>query len=279
MIRTMDDTVKEQMQTLAERLAGEAAELSLARIGRINATRKADGSIVTETDYAIQERIVSAITQQFPDHAVLAEEHMSGAGTAVAAAEARFTWVIDPLDGTRNYVSRLPCFATSIAVLDRGTPVVGVIVEHNLRCCYAAISGRGATLDGEPIRCANPADGEDWLIGIPSSKDSLTVQVLRGWVATKGYVCRNLGSTAFHLALVASGTLVAAFAKRAKIWDVAAGVLIAAEAGAQITGAVGAELLPFDLQADANADVPFLAAPPVVHGCLLSSIQAASSGG
>jgi len=267
----------EQMKMLAERLAGEAAELSLARIGRINAKRKADNSLVTETDYAIQERITSAIIQQFPDHAILAEEHIPGAGTGVTTTEARFTWVIDPLDGTRNYVSRLPCFATSIAVLDRGTPVVGVIVEHNLRRRYAAIAGRGATLDGEPIRCVDPPDGEDWLIGIPSSKDSLTVQVLRAWVATKGYVCRNLGSTAFHLALVASGTLSATFAKRAKIWDVAAGVLIAAEAGARITGAVGAKLLPLDLQADANADIPFVAAPPIVHARLLSSIQAASS--
>lgn len=138
----MDDTVMEQMKMLAERLAGEAAELSLARIGRINAKRKADNSLVTETDYAIQERITSAIIQQFPDHAILAEEHIPGAGTGVTTTEARFTWVIDPLDGTRNYVSRLPCFATSIAVLDRGTPVVGVIVEHNLRRCYAAIADR-----------------------------------------------------------------------------------------------------------------------------------------
>ena len=98
--------------------------------------------------------------------------------------------------------------------------------------------------------------------------------VLQSWAATEGFVCRNLGSTALHLAMVASGVLAGAFAKRSKIWDIAAGWLLVSEAGGRITDIRGQDQLPFALDADPNRDLPFLAAPPEMHKYLLETVRA-----
>ena len=271
----MDETPIIDMLNLAQALAGEAASISLPALGQAKSVRKPDDSVVTETDYAIQERIAVAVAEAYPNHAVVGEETLDEARGRADPRTARYCWVIDPLDGSRNYAAGFPCFATSIAVLDQGRPVVAVVSEHNLGLLYAATLGGGATLGGEPIRVAEPAPGEDFLVGIPSSKDRFTVNVLQSWVATRGLICRNTGSTALHLAMVASGALSAAFAKRAKIWDVAAGALLVTETGGRFTDPTGGELLPFALDADADEDLPFVAGPPRLHRRLIESIQAA----
>ena len=193
-----------------------------------------------------------------------------------AATEARFCWVIDPLDGTRNYAYGVPCFSTSLAVLDRGRPVVGVVFEHNQKLLYAAIAGMGATCNGSGIRAAEVLEGRDVLVAFPSSKDQTTVDVRRDWVPRRGLVGRNLGSTALHLALVASGALSAAFCKRSKIWDIAAGGLLVTEGGGLITDLSGAERMSFDLAAAPDEDLPVLAAALQTHRQLLATIQAAT---
>ena len=94
-------------------------------------------------------------------------------------------------------------------------------------------------------------------------------------MGTRCIICRNLGSSALHLALVASGALAAAFCKRSKIWDVAAGALLVVEAGGRITDVTGSDLVRFDLSAEPHADMPFLAAARGTHERLLPSIQTA----
>jgi len=261
------------MLNLATELAVEAGSISLARLGKAVAQRKADDSVVTDTDYAIQAHIVERIGGAYPDHAILAEETPGGEGDRCDPTRTRYVWVVDPLDATRNYASGLACFATSIAVLDHATPVVGVVYEHNLRHLYTAVAGSGAFLNSRAIRVDEPPTSHDHLIGIPSSKDDLTVRVLCSWVATKGFILRNLGAATLHLAMVASGTLEAAYAKQTKIWDVAAGALLVREAGGRTTDPFGGDLLPFDLTADPNRDLPFLAGSPTMHGRLLQSIR------
>jgi myo-inositol-1(or 4)-monophosphatase len=149
---------------------------------------------------------------------------------------------------------------------------VGLVLEHNLNHLYATVRGAGATLNGRPIRITDSTKARDLLIGIPSSKEASTVRVLRKWVATKGSVLRNLGSTALHMALVASGALNAAFGHQNKIWDVAAGTLLVIEAGGRVTDLSGQELCPFDLDADPGNDIPFLTGTPILHHRLLESI-------
>ncbi len=272
----MPDSLNQDMLGLATRLATEAASIARKPWKDAGARRKADASVVTDVDHAIQAHILKAIAEAYPDHAVRAEETVPEPTVHADPASARYCWVVDPLDGTRNYVSEFPFFGTSIAVLDRGRPVVGVISEHNLGHLYATVLGGGATLNHESIHVNEPAQGDDWLLGIPSSKDAFTVSVLRSWAGTTGFILRNVGSTAVHLAMVASGTLVGAFAKRSKIWDIAAGVLLINEAGGVITDPDGSDLFPLTLDADPSVDIPFLAATPGVHGRLLETIQTAN---
>lgn len=295
----MDGSRVQDFLELASRLAREAGEVSIARINDAHASRKSDDTVVTTTDHAIQARILRALSEFFPDHAVCAEEVQphpltppppsppfasggaglgeGGAGGAHAdVSAARFCWVVDPLDGTRNYVSGLPCFATSIAVLERGRPVAAVVYEHNQRLLFSAGAGGGAHLNGRRIHVDDPPRHGDYLLGIPSTKDALSLEVTRNWLGTKGFICRNLGATAVHLALVAAGSMAGAFGRQAKLWDVAAGALLVAEAGGRITDPFGGNLLPFRLDADGQRDIPFLAAGPVMHERLLESIRSAT---
>ena len=284
----MDGSRVQDFLELASRLAREAGEVSIARINDAHASRKSDDTVVTTTDHAIQARILRALSEFFPDHAVCAEEALppplakggiGGVGAAGAHADvsaARFCWVVDPLDGTRNYVSGLPCFATSIAVLERGQPVAAVVYEHNQRLLFSAGAGGGAYLNGRRIHVDDPPRHGDYLLGIPSTKDALSLEVTRNWLGTKGFICRNLGAITVHLALVAAGSMAGAFGRQAKLWDVAAGALLVAEAGGRITDPFGGDLLPFRLDADPQRDIPFLAAGPVMHERLLESIRSAT---
>lgn len=273
MIATMPEPKVAEMLELAKRLAKNASAIALPRVGKTTVKRKADNSVVTETDHAIQAHILQTIAEAYPDHAVRAEEVLERPDAHPEPALARYCWIVDPLDGTRNYACGFPCFSTAIAVLDEGRPVVGVVLEHNAGLLYAVAAGFGATLNGTACRIDQIRKDADMLVGVPSSKDQLTVNVLRSWVATPGLVCRNLGSTAFHLGLVASGALAAAFCKRSKIWDIAAGALLVTETGGRITDLLGADLVPFDLTASPDEDLPFLAAAQEIHERLLNSIR------
>ncbi len=266
----------QDMLRLAERLATAAAEVTRLQSGRIAASRKPDDTVVTTVDHAIQQRIVDAIRGEFPDHGIIAEESAALDEPLPDAAKARFVWVIDPLDGTRNFAAGLPCFATAIAVLDRGEPIVGVIYEHNLGLLYSASTGEGAECDGRPIRATADAEYHDHLVGIPSSKDDFAVGVLRAWAPKKGVIFRSLGSASVHLALVASGSMSAALGIQAKIWDVAAGAVLVREAGGRITAPDGRDLTPFDLTADPNHNIPFLAGSAKAHPYFLDTVRGIS---
>jgi|CXWL01.1.fsa_nt_gi myo-inositol-1(or 4)-monophosphatase len=264
-----------QMLSLAERLAREAADISLSRIESAASSQKFDKSVVTTTDHEIQSLIVRAIGEAFPDHAICGEETAPTPGARVAPEGARFCWVIDPLDGTRNYVARVPCFATSIAVLDHGVPVVGVVYEHNTRQLFSATLGGGATLNGSEIRASDLGSESEHMLGVPTSKDEMAIRVAGAWHAIRGYVCRNLGSTAFEMGLIACGGMSGMLGRRVKIWDIAAGALLIREAGGVFTDPAGAPLLPFRTDADPQQDIPFLAAGARMHENLLRSIRVA----
>lgn len=274
----MDVTNYKPLCEFAARLADEAAAMALPRIGEAPSGRKADNSVVTDTDHAIQAHILAAVAREYPDHAVISEETIRRPNAHANHDQARYCWVIDPIDGTRNFVAGFPCFATSIAVLDRGRPVAAAVREHNTKALYTASLGDGAAINQRPIRVRVPLPGEDWLVGGPSSKDVLTTRVLEKWIHTRGLIYRNVGSSAVHLAWVASGALVAAFAKRCKIWDIAAGMLLVSEAGGSVTGVLGQNLLPLDLSAPPDTDIPFLAAEPAAHARLLNLIRPLADG-
>ncbi len=267
------ETKNELMLDFSRAVVMEAVSFTRDHGFRPVTERKEDKTIVTVVDRAIEAKILDGIAATFPGHAVIAEESHSVPGAIVQARDSRYCWVLDPLDGTRNFVTGFPCFATSIAVLDRGVPVVGVIVEHNLGHTYWAVRGGGAFVNEQRIRAEDPGPGQDWLVGVGSNKDALTMQVVRNWVGAQGLILRNTGSTAFHLALVARGSLAGAFCKQCKIWDIAAGALLVREAGAVFTDPRGKDLLPFDLTRDPAENIPFLAGAKGCHETLLRGID------
>ncbi len=270
-----DPKLYAQMLSLAERLAREAADISLSRIEKATASKKFDKSVVTTTDLEIQSLIVGAIRDAYPDHAICGEETAPTPNARVSPEGVRYCWAIDPLDGTRNYVAKLPCFATSIGVLDRGIPAVGVVYEHNTRQLFSATQGGGATLNGRKIRVNNLRPENDHLLGIPSSKDEMGIRVSRAWLATRGYIGRNLGSTAFEMGLIASGAMSGMVGRCVKIWDIAAGELLISEAGGVFSDPQGRPLIPFRMDADPQQSIPFLAASASMHAILLDSIREA----
>jgi len=277
MIAPMSETPTQEWLHFAEQLSHEASQIALKGLGNAKVSRKADRSVVTESDHAIQSLLLAAIARSYPDHAVCAEETIAHPESFPSRTEARYCWVIDPLDGTRNYTEGFRAFSTAIALLDRGVPIVAVVREHNLDQLLSAVQGEGTQCDGQPVRAEDRPDGADVLVAIPSSKDAHAVAVIRNWSSTRGLVFRNLGSTALHLGLVASNVLGAVFSTRAKIWDIAAGVLLVNEAGGTITDAHGNALTPFDLSADSQLDLPFLAGTPKTHARLLDTVRPTGS--
>jgi len=231
---------------------------------------------VTETDHGIQAGAVATIRTAYPEHAIIAEEAMPPQENLPDPTTARYCWVLDPLDGTRNYAAGFPCYATSIGVLDRGVPIAGVIREHCTGNVYEAIKGDRATLNGNRMGIGDVDSLPDLMVGVSSSKDELTVRVVSSWARQRGIVLRNVGSTAVHLGLVACGALAAAFCKRCKIWDIAAGVVILGEAGGMITDPRGHPIDSLDLQCDPATDTPFLASAPSVHQQLLDQVLEAA---
>jgi myo-inositol-1(or 4)-monophosphatase len=254
---------------LARRLAAEAGEIILDRRHTASRRQKADGSEVTDADLAAEEHIRDVLNRTYPDHDVLAEE--GGLGTD-QPPRARYCWAVDPLDGTRSYVRGFPCFATSIALLDGGEPVVGVVREHTSGQVYTAMAGRGAHLDGVPIRVAQRPLDYEFFVGISSSKHPNSRAALQRLLERVSL--RGMGSTAVHMALVASGAIDAALSHRCYTWDVAAGYLLVREAGGVCTDAAGGDLLPLPPQPDPNARTPFLATGPHVRAELLELLSA-----
>jgi myo-inositol-1(or 4)-monophosphatase len=271
MIGRVDRARHEVMLEVALRIAKAAARIAIPRVRQLPMARKPDDSMVTQTDHDVQEFVLAEISQQFPDHARLAEESVIGRDS-VPVSQSRYCWVVDPIDGTRNFITGFPCFATSIAVLDRGTPVAAAICEHNQGALFGAAKGLGATLDGQRISVRQPPTREDWLIWGPSTNEPVTMRILERIIRAPGLIYRNVGSSAVHLCWVASGAMAAAFAQRCKIWDLAAGALIVSEAGGTITGLDGRLLTSFDLSRNPDEDIPFLAGAPQAHVKLLDLV-------
>jgi len=168
-----------------------------------------------------------------PESGFIAEE-----GTSSKHGE-RYNWVIDPLDGTTNYIQGVPIYAVSIGLLDGDELVVGVVYEVGLDECFYAWKEGGAYMNGEPIRVSERDDIHDALLatGFPYSNfDQLDEYLaLLKWTMTNARGVRRLGSAATDLAYVACGRFDSFWEYDLKPWDVAAGALIVKEAGGVVT--------------------------------------------
>jgi myo-inositol-1(or 4)-monophosphatase len=212
--------------------ARETGELLLDRRGRIRSVEaKDDRSLVTDVDREAEALIRARISAAFPAHAILGEE---GGGSCTGADT---LWVIDPLDGTHNYVRGIPLFGVSIGVIHRGAFVAGVIEIPAEGRRYTAERGGGAFVNGERIAVSDRADPASWSIGVDSELRTNFAGKSRVFEALGRTVfnLRMLGSSARSLALVAEGALDGLVEFFDRPWDFAAGVAIVEEAGGRVT--------------------------------------------
>jgi myo-inositol-1(or 4)-monophosphatase len=215
---------------------------------RFTVREKGPANLVTEADFASQETIVGIIQSQFPDHGFLGEEELD------RPVIGPFRWIIDPLDGTANYVHGFPYFAVSIGLECAGEMLVGVIYDPTRDEMFVAQKGRGAWLNERAIRPSPVAGLEKAFVvaSLPSAVDAdhpSVGRLLR--VLPRAQTVQRTGSAALNLAYIACGRIDAFWSTSLKPWDVAAGFLIVVEAGGGITATGGA---PFDI------DVPDLLA-------------------
>ena len=221
-------TLLSEIEAHAVSIAGKAGEILLSHFNQpIDVQFKGKGrrDPVTLADRHSDEYLRVAIRERFPEHGILSEE-----GEAVRAPDSPFTWVLDPLDGTVNFMNGLPVFAVSVGVLRDGQPVVGSIytpVSHQAAAgVYHARLGNGAWLNNERIDIARPPSGRP-LAAMPIGRGFR----LTGRSRKEPRETRSTGSMAVDLAFAAAGVFQYALFGRPKIWDVAAGVLLVKEAG------------------------------------------------
>lgn len=216
--------------------AREAGQFLKANVGRVRTIETKEGeerNLVSEMDKGSEARIISSIHRRFPDHAILAEE--SGA----SGSNAETTWIIDPLDGTTNYLHGVPIFSVTIAVQVRGELVAGVVYDPNLDELFTAERGGGAFLNGGRLHVSNTSGLINSLLvtGFPydiaTNPDHAAEHFVHFLMAARGI--RRLGSAAMDLSYVAAGRFDGFWEVSLKPWDMAAGILLIQEAGGRVT--------------------------------------------
>jgi myo-inositol-1(or 4)-monophosphatase len=250
--RQIDDNLLKQFLAASESAARKGGAILLELMGKAEVWEKGPGDLVTQADFRSQQAIRETLLNQFPDHRFLGEESETEAAESDHSTsdrldpnELEFCWIVDPLDGTTNFVHQLRSFSVSIALCHRGQVIVGTVFDPTTDECFSAALGKGATLNGKPIRPSQRRELNQALV-VFSMNSQLSVddpQVKR-FLQVLPHVStfRRLGSAALNLCFVGCGRTDAYWATSLKIWDVAAGWLIATEAGAFLEDFEGPEL-------------------------------------
>lgn len=222
----------EEKAILAEQTA-RAAGAFLLKNRVFSVKRKAAHDFVTEMDVACENLIRERLLSACPEDAFLGEE---GGGTTHAAGR----WIVDPIDGTTNFIKDIPLYTVSIAYEREGALVIGCVYAPGLDEMYLAVRGRGATRNGAPISVSDVSDPEEAVFGM-SFAHRIEESHSR-MISTLDRVCgrvndlRRLGSAAFDLCCVACGRTEGFFELGLNLYDIAAGVVILEEAGGVVTG-------------------------------------------
>lgn len=194
--------------------------------------KKGFNDLVSYVDKMSEKKLIKGLQKILPGSGVLGEE---GGGNF----NNKYTWVIDPLDGTTNFIHRLPCFAISIALFENKAPVIGVVNELNFRECFSAVKGKGAKLNGKKISVSPQKKLGDSLIatGFPYNDFGLQKEYMQLFQElmklTQGL--RRIGSASVDLCYVAIGRFEAFYEYGLKPWDVSGGALIVHEAGGKLS--------------------------------------------
>ncbi len=200
---------------------------------------KGHNNLVSYVDKSCEELIVKRLKEVLPEAGFITEE-----GT-VASSDKALKWVIDPLDGTTNYVHGLPIYSVSIALVDGKQAILGVVYEVNRDECFHAVQGHGAFCNGQPIKVSKATGVHESLLatGFPYNDFAKMMPYLNilNDLMKSSHGLRRMGSAAVDLAYVACGRFEAFFEYNLNSWDVAAGVLLVTEAGGTVTDFKGGD--------------------------------------
>ena len=229
----------QNVAVMAARRGGSILLRHLNRLGKLRVEKKGHNDFVSDADRAAEDAVIEVIHKHYPDHAILAEESgMQGDSDTV--------WIIDPLDGTTNFLHGFPQFCVSVAVKVKGRVEAGAIYDPMRQELFAASRGNGATLDDRKIRVSGRTELEHALVGtgFPFRQQDMDMDPYLGML---GKVVRNTsgvrrpGAAALDLCYVAAGRLDAFWETGLKAWDLAAGSLIIREAGGIVSALDGGE--------------------------------------
>jgi len=224
---------------MAARRGGDTLIRNIPKLAKLKIEQKGRNDFVSEADYAAEAAVIGVILKHYPDHAIIAEE--SG-----AQGESDYTWVIDPLDGTTNFLHGFPVFCVSVGLMHKGRVEHGVVYDPMRQELFTASRGQGAQLDGRKIRVSGQLQLERALLGtgFPYRDSNLGIppymkMLEKAIMETAGI--RRCGAAALDLCYVAAGRMDLFWETGLRSWDLAAGSLIIREAGGIISGLDGSE--------------------------------------
>ena len=246
----------------AARAAGNLINRAALDVESVRVSQKQANDFVTEVDQAAEQAIIETLLNAYPGHGIWAEE----SGKAHGAKDSDYVWIIDPLDGTTNFIHGLPIYCVSIALAVKGRVEHGVVYDPTRNDLFTATRGRGAFLNDRRIRVSKRTRLQECLIstGFPfrQSDDFNTYLRMMGDVMQRTAGLRRPGAAALDLAYVAAGFTDGFFETGLQPWDMAAGSLLVTEAG----GLVG----NFTGEADFLEQKECLAGAPRIYGQLVS---------
>ncbi len=218
--------------------AGRIALQDMKRLDRIKVIDKGDNNFVSQTDLVCENEILYQLRKAYPHHAVWGEE-----GGLTGAEEDEYCWLVDPIDGTTNFIRGIPHFAVSLALLKNNVPVVGAVFDPCKNELFMAIQGNGATLNQRRIRVSEKKTFQGALLGtgIPYSADrdiDMSLHILKAMIHNTAGV-RRAGAASLDLAYVAAGRLDGFWEFQLKPWDIAAGILLVQESGGLVSDMAG----------------------------------------
>jgi myo-inositol-1(or 4)-monophosphatase len=258
---------RQQELEFVEGIARQAGEVILQHFRKVERLTKthavASNEAVTQADRDSQRLIVAELRKAFPGDGFIGEESDDGAGITLEVPNPRGrNWVIDPIDGTNNFIAGLNGFCVCIGLIDAGMPVLGVTYDVLADKVYRAASGLGATVNGRRTTLDDRGMSDASILCMTANlvgKDGRTpgwaVQLL-GQITWK---VRVLGSAALEAVLAGEGVAGAAIQVNTKLWDIASAAAFVIEAGGEVTDFAGAPVFPIDLEKYRGEKVPYIA--------------------
>ena len=251
----------EQEKTFALSLARDASKILLQHYGKATTvkTKAHAQDIVTQADLAVDTLVRKQLQKTFPEHLLYSEE------SSRPPLDSPNLWIVDPLDGTRNFRSAMPIYGFLLAYAHRGELLLGVMTFPSLGETYVAVKGRGATLNGKPIRCSQTTEltGSYGVMDAETSPERLSLMQRMVDAKGEGTWSEGFGCGAYGAALVARGVRdYLQLSARGGAWDYAAPTVILQEAGCIVTQPSGK---PRPL-----GETAMLAANPLLHAKLVS---------